>query len=126
MLLPLHCQHTLFIPCSGGNKRKLSIAIAIMSIPRIIFLDEPTAGVDMSSRESIHTVFKTILINQETSLLLSSQRCACVVSNCIFIFCSKGAGADSTVLIKILQMPSYLVIVTRSVAFRRALCRYTI
>lgn len=31
---------------SGGNKRKLSVAIAILGNPPIVFLDEPSTGVD--------------------------------------------------------------------------------
>jgi ATP-binding cassette subfamily A (ABC1) protein 3 len=31
---------------SGGNKRKLSVAIAIIGNPPLIFLDEPSTGVD--------------------------------------------------------------------------------
>jgi ABC-type multidrug transport system ATPase subunit len=35
---------------SGGNKRKLSVAIALIGDPQILFLDEPSAGVDPISR----------------------------------------------------------------------------
>lgn len=35
---------------SGGNKRKLSVAIAIIGNPQIILLDEPSAGMDPESR----------------------------------------------------------------------------
>ena len=35
---------------SGGQKRKLSVGIALIGDPKIIFLDEPTAGVDPYSR----------------------------------------------------------------------------
>jgi ATP-binding cassette subfamily A (ABC1) protein 3 len=31
---------------SGGNKRKLSVAMAIIGNPPIVFLDEPSTGVD--------------------------------------------------------------------------------
>ena len=31
---------------SGGNKRKLSVALALLGNPPIIFLDEPSAGMD--------------------------------------------------------------------------------
>ena len=35
---------------SGGQKRKLSVGMALIGDPKIIFLDEPTAGVDPYSR----------------------------------------------------------------------------
>lgn len=34
---------------SGGNRRKLSTAISLLARPPLIFLDEPTAGVDTES-----------------------------------------------------------------------------
>jgi ABC-2 type transport system ATP-binding protein len=36
----------LFKDFSGGNKRKLSTAIALVGDPRVICLDEPTSGLD--------------------------------------------------------------------------------
>lgn len=38
---------------SGGMKRKLSLAMAIVSEPKLIILDEPTSGLDIESRKQV-------------------------------------------------------------------------
>ena len=38
---------------SGGMKRKLSLAMAIVSKPQLLILDEPTSGLDVESRQQI-------------------------------------------------------------------------
>ncbi|KAK7058691.1 ATP-binding cassette sub- A member 5 [Halocaridina rubra] len=43
---------------SGGQKRKLSIGIALIGDPKIIFLDEPTAGVDAYSRRHLWSLLR--------------------------------------------------------------------
>ena len=43
---------------SGGMKRRVNIAIALMSTPQLLFLDEPTVGIDPQSRNHI---FETVL-----------------------------------------------------------------
>lgn len=44
---------------SGGQKRKLSVGIAIIGDPKIVILDEPTAGVDPYSRRSLWGILQT-------------------------------------------------------------------
>lgn len=41
---------------SGGNKRKLSVALALLGNPPIILLDEPSAGMDPKARRFLWTV----------------------------------------------------------------------
>jgi ABC-type multidrug transport system ATPase subunit len=44
---------TYSVNLSGGSKRKLCIAIALVKNPQIMVLDEPTAGVDVEARQNI-------------------------------------------------------------------------
>lgn len=56
---------------SGGMKRKLSLAMALVSQPKVIILDEPTSGLDVESRRNIWDLIKRIKIGR--SVIMSSQ-----------------------------------------------------
>ena len=45
---------------SGGWQRKLSIAMALISEPRILFLDEPTLGLDVLARSELWDVISSL------------------------------------------------------------------
>jgi len=45
---------------SGGNKRKLSVAIAMLGNPPIVFLDEPSTGMDPGARRFMWDVISRI------------------------------------------------------------------
>ena len=45
---------------SGGNKRKLSVAMALIGNPPIVFLDEPSTGVDPKAKRFMWTIVSKI------------------------------------------------------------------
>jgi ABC-type multidrug transport system ATPase subunit len=55
---------------SGGQKRKLCVALSLLGNPRIVIMDEPTAGVDVQARQLI---WKTIATLQETTTIVTSH-----------------------------------------------------
>jgi ATP-binding cassette subfamily A (ABC1) protein 3 len=44
---------------SGGNKRKLSVALALCGASKFVFLDEPTSGMDLSARRQLWNMLKS-------------------------------------------------------------------
>jgi len=60
---------------SGGNKRKLSTGIALIGNPSIIFLDEPTTGVDPVARRLLWNTLTQVRDSGKT-LILTSHRFA--------------------------------------------------
>ncbi len=50
--------HSKVSTFSGGMKRRLNIACALMHRPSIIIMDEPTVGIDLQSRELIYKILK--------------------------------------------------------------------
>ncbi|WP_411552032.1 ATP-binding cassette domain-containing protein [Paenibacillus lautus] len=57
---------------SGGMRRRLDIAASIVTEPDVIFLDEPTTGLDPQSRVQVWDVVRTLL-KRGTTVLLTTQ-----------------------------------------------------
>jgi ABC-2 type transport system ATP-binding protein len=54
---------------SGGMKRRLDLAMTLVSRPRLIFLDEPTAGLDPRSRRDLWQIVRELLADGVTIFL---------------------------------------------------------
>ena len=57
---------------SGGMRRKLDLAISLIGTPPVVFLDEPTTGLDTRSRQSLWDEIRT-LADAGTTVLLTTQ-----------------------------------------------------
>lgn len=58
---------------SGGIKRRLDIALNMMSSPQILFLDEPTVGMDIQSRMTMWDMMKKIRADFGTTIFLTTH-----------------------------------------------------
>ena len=57
---------------SGGMRRRLDIAASLMQRPPVLFLDEPTTGLDITSRNELWEMIRELL-NEGTTVLLTTQ-----------------------------------------------------
>jgi ABC-2 type transport system ATP-binding protein len=54
---------------SGGQKQRLALAMALVNDPRVVFLDEPTAGLDPQVRREIYDIIEELKRDRKTVLL---------------------------------------------------------
>lgn len=62
-------RHTQFYELSTGQQRRLSLALAVAHRPRVVFLDEPTAGLDVASRVELHDLMRELQAEGATIVL---------------------------------------------------------
>lgn len=62
-------RKTTYRRLSGGQKQRLSLALAIIGRPELIFLDEPTAGMDAQSRLAVWEIIQAMKRDGTTVLL---------------------------------------------------------
>ena len=60
---------SFYKPLSGGQKQRLSIAVALINDPKVLFLDEPTTGLDPQARRNMWKLIKNIRSEGKTILL---------------------------------------------------------
>ncbi|HLX41116.1 MAG TPA: ABC transporter ATP-binding protein, partial [Ktedonobacteraceae bacterium] len=58
---------------SGGQRRRMDVAIGLVGNPELLFLDEPTAGFDPQARREFHDVIQRLSEKEETTILLTTH-----------------------------------------------------
>lgn len=62
-------RHAFYGQLSGGQKQRLALALALVNNPRVLFLDEPTAGLDAQVRREIYSIIEELKSEGKTLLL---------------------------------------------------------
>jgi daunorubicin resistance ABC transporter ATP-binding subunit len=67
-----HAAERMVKTYSGGMRRRLDLAASLIARPPVLFLDEPTTGLDPTARQGVWDVIRT-LVADGTTLLLTTQ-----------------------------------------------------
>jgi len=72
---------------SGGMKRKLNLAISLIHDPEVLFLDEPTVGIDLKSRSEIGVYLQNIAETKDTLIIYTSHDMDEITTLCDRVLC---------------------------------------
>jgi len=62
-------REAFYSTLSGGQKQRLALALALLNDPQLIFLDEPTTGLDPQVRAEIHSLLEELKSERRTILM---------------------------------------------------------
>ena len=97
------CENQKAVNLSGGQKRRLHSGIALMSQAKIIFLDEPTVGADVDSRNQIICAVKSLSKQGVTIIYTTHYLQEMEALNARIVFLNQGIVQTTGSLERILQ-----------------------
>src|SRR5208282_2236594 len=62
-------RNSFYDQLSGGQKQRLALAMALVNDPQVLFLDEPTAGLDPQVRREIYAIIEELKAEKKTIVL---------------------------------------------------------
>lgn len=83
----MEVKHARVMNYSGGMKRRLSVAISSIGNPRIIFMDEPTTGMDPVSRRDVWNLIQRLKRNKVIVLTTHAMEEADILSDRLAVVC---------------------------------------
>ena len=73
MLVKCHSVHQSTATLSGGNQQKVVLAKWLATSPEILFLDEPTRGIDVGAKSEIYHLMRGLADSGKSIIMISSE-----------------------------------------------------
>jgi ABC-type multidrug transport system ATPase subunit len=89
-------RHRMGSKLSGGNKRKLSLGIALMGNPTVLLLDEPSSGMDAASKRNMWKTLAAVVPGRSLLLTTHSMEEADALANRAGIMASRMLALGTT------------------------------
>jgi len=77
-----HCLNTPVRQLSLGERMKMEIIASLLHFPRVLFLDEPTIGLDLKSQIAMRDFIKTYISNRKITVIITSHYMEDIKSLC--------------------------------------------
>jgi D-xylose transport system ATP-binding protein len=68
-----HSLETIVGTLSGGNQQKVVIGKALLTKPKVLFLDEPTRGIDVGAKQEVYELINRLTAEGQAVVLVSSE-----------------------------------------------------
>uniref|UniRef100_A0A914P781 ABC transporter domain-containing protein n=1 Tax=Panagrolaimus davidi TaxID=227884 RepID=A0A914P781_9BILA len=109
-----HKSNNLAKNCSGGELRRLSLAVALVTNSDVIMMDEPTAGVDPRTRRNVWELLIALRASGTSQLLTSHsmEECEALCTRIGFINKGQLVGIGTTQYLKNRYGNSYMLSIT--------------
>lgn len=106
-------MHKKSVELSGGNKRKLSTAIALVGNPAVVYLDEPTTGMDPGAKRKLWQVLTKYRMKGKTIVLTSHsmEECEALCTRLAIMVNGEFQCIGSTQRLKNKFAKSYLLVI---------------
>ena len=80
-------QHRKISTLSGGQMQRVLLAFSLMDHPKLLILDEPSAGIDVQGQETIYNLLRRIQEQEHLTLLLVSHELEIVMQYATQVLC---------------------------------------
>ena len=77
-----HLQHLMADKLSGGQKHQLSLAMTLATNPRLVILDEPSAGLSPKAVEEMYQILRDVRSKMNVTIILIEQNIAKAIEFC--------------------------------------------